>query len=263
MEGIPGGPNFSFAHQSCSSSRTRGMAFFRFLRFYNHILHRYKYPVQITTGGVLWFSGDLLAQGATHLAIKKDDDDQSDSKSIVRLEEPFRIDWERTGRMTVYGLCFSAPIFAFWYSFLDKASHRLFHKPPASIPIPSNNLTRLFINKLPADASKMVDGVTHINSHTVRTWKIIGFKLVADGALFDPLYLSLFFTATGLMEGKRMPEIKEKLKQDLLKTYLIDIAVWAPVQTANFRFVPVAYQALLVQSCNIVWNAYLSYVQHK
>ncbi len=232
-------------------------AFYRFLRFYNHILHRYKYPVQIATGGLLWFTGDVLAQGATHLA--------SDDKMRKDL---FRVDWERTQKMTLYGLCFSAPCYAFWYSFLDKASHGIFRKSTGSMPIPQNFLTRPFLRRVnqqgsPSEGMQMVNGITHLSGHTVRTWKIIGFKLVADTVLFDPIYLSLFFTATGFMEGKRWPDIQAKLKSDLLQTYLIDVFVWAPVQTANFRFVPVAYQALIVQSCNVVWNAYLSFVQHR
>lgn len=234
-------------------------AFYRFMRFYNHILHRYKYPVQIATGGVLWCSGDILAQGATHLAgrpSKKNDD--SDPSA-------FRIDWDRTGKMTLYGLCLSAPAYAFWYSFLDNASHAAFRRPPsqASFPVPNNLLTRPFLRILASPGASKDGLVTHLSGHTIRTWKIIGFKLVADGILFDPLYLSLFFTTTGWLEGKKVDEIKEKLRKDFLPTYLIDIFVWAPVQTLNFRFVPVAYQALIVQSCNVVWNAYLSFVQHR
>lgn len=230
-------------------------SFYRFLRFYNHVLHRYKYPVQIATGGLLWFTGDMLAQGATHLAVPSTNNDKE--------KEGFRMNWERTGKMTLYGLCLSAPAYAFWYSFLDKASHAAFKgAPQPTFPVPNNAFTRPFLSRL-TNPSQTSNGVTHLSGHTVRTWKIIGFKLVADTILFDPIYLSLFFTTTGLMEGKRMPEIGQKLRQDLLPTYLIDVFVWAPVQTANFRFVPVAYQALIVQSCNVVWNAYLSFVQHR
>ena len=226
------------------------MPFYRFLRFYNGVLHRHKYPVQIATGGLLWLAGDILAQGASSLAQPADND------------APFRVDWQRTGRMTLYGVCISAPAYAFWYSFLDRASHRLFRHPPAPLRLPANALARRLVRRLPPAMTTSVDGVAHLSPLTVRTWNIIGFKLLADGLLFDPLYLSLFFTATGLLEGRTPPEIAHKLRQDLLRTYLVDVLVWTPVQTVNFRFVPVAYQALVVQSCNVAWNAYLSFVQH-
>jgi len=31
----------------------------------------------------------------------------------------------------------------------------------------------------------------------------------------------------------------------------------------NFRFVPLVYQPLVVSGCCVLWNAYLSFVQHK
>jgi len=212
-----------------------GSLFFRLLRYYNHLLNRYKYPVQIVTGGVLWFSGDLLCQAIT-------------LRSPNDINNKFEIDWNRTLRMTTYGLIFSAPIYGLWYSSLDKWSHYVFtSRGPKSLTQQSTS-DKWLINLL---------GATKL-----RTWKIIGFKLLADTFIFDPIYLSIFFTATSLMEGRSNSEIIRKLKEDLLHTYLVDIAVWTPIQTINFRWVPVIYQPLVVQFCNIGWNAYLSFVQH-
>lgn len=237
--------------------------FFQFLRYYNHLLNRYKYPVQIATGGFLWGSGDLLCQGLVG--------------GEKKAEDHSFFDWSRTGRMTIYGLCFSAPTFAFWYGSLDKISHRIFAAvPPGStvnLPRPLvsgiNLWRRLFPlkrdlkpNSAAANGTALYPLPLIISGSTLRTWKIIGFKLAADTLIFDPLYLSLFFTMTSRMEGRSAREIGEKLRTDLLPTWLIDMAVWMPIQTINFRWVPVIYQALVVQSCNIGWNAYLSYVQH-
>ena len=83
-----------------------------------------------------------------------------------------------------------------------------------------------------------------------------------DTFVFDPLYLTMFFATTSVMENRPVGEIGKKLREDLLATWIVDIAVWTPIQTMNFRWVPVLYQALVVQSCNIGWNAYLSFVQH-
>lgn len=51
--------------------------------------------------------------------------------------------------------------------------------------------------------------------------------------------------------------------KELPHTYLVDVALWTPVQLINFRFVPVLYQPLLVNGVNTGWNAYLSFVQNK
>lgn len=244
----------------------------RFARFYNHMLHRHKYPTQIATGGVLWCAGDILCQGLVHAAgadhhdNNNDDDDKEGSlTSLTRRnhDNGFVIDWKRVARMTTYGLVFSAPAYAFWYSFLDKWSYQVFGRlPPGTYPpIPRfHGRLKAIVDKVPFMSRRVGDGTAMAISW--RLWKIISFKLFADCFIFDPLYLTLFFTATGAMEGRGPKEIGQKLREDLLTTYAIDVAVWAPIQTLNFRFVPVPYQSLVVQSCNIGWNAYLSFVQH-
>lgn len=221
--------------------------FSRFARFYNHLLNKHKYPTQIATGGVLWFSGDVLCQSLVHFGTVH----EAETKDL-------QIDWARVGRMTLYGLAVSAPVYAYWYTFLDKWSHRVFGAYKTVPAVAASVLA----SPDPLRSPKSRLQKFRLSPAALRTWKIIGFKLFADCALFDPAYLGLFFTATNALEGKSLGEIKAKLQADLLPTYIIDVAVWFPIQTVNFRFVPVTYQPLVVQSCNIGWNAYLSFVQH-
>lgn len=248
--------------------------FGQFLNFYNNILNKHKYPVQIVTGGALWFTGDVLAQSLVQSSgmfngNEEDDDGKSQSEKKGGV---IKLDWNRVGRMTCYGLVVSAPVYAFWYSYLDRWSHRFFvGRPmrsvsPDSVIIPAP--IRHFIQRFPKVGEpfrmplvKFIEKMP--DASTRRVWEIIGFKLAADCFLFDPAYLALFFSATNAMEGRGLQEIGVKLKTDLLPTYLVDIAVWLPIQTINFRWVPVVYQALFVQSCNVGWNAYLSFVQHR
>ena len=237
--------------------------FGRFLNFYNGILNKHKYPVQIVTGGALWFTGDLVAQSLVHVASSYHDEEGE--------KKPFEVDWRRVGTMTCYGLCVSAPVYAFWYSYLDRWSHRFFssRKLPVAreaiiIPAQIRHLLQRFPRLGTALMPPLMSLVQRIpEPPTRRVWEIIGFKLAADCFLFDPAYLALFFTATNALEGQNPAQIGTKLRQDLLPTYLVDIAVWLPIQTINFRWIPVVYQALFVQSCNVGWNAYLSFVQHK
>ena len=48
-----------------------------------------------------------------------------------------------------------------------------------------------------------------------------------------------------------------------LMTYVSDSIVWPPLQLINFSFVPVRYQFLYVNTCNLFWNTFLSYVANK
>lgn len=261
--------------------------FSKLFQFYNHILNKHKYPVQIVTGGALWFTGDVLCQSLVQTVglIKKDTEanettgvpnsimtEINDTRGKV-IKQGIELDWQRLGRMTCYGLFVSAPVYAFWYSYLDRWSHRFFAKKALKpftttgaviLPAP----IRHFMQNFPRAGEPFRLPMTRLlermpDAATRRVWEIIGFKLAADCFLFDPAYLALFFTTTNAMEGRGPTEIAAKLKSDLLPTYLVDIAVWLPIQTINFRWIPVVYQALFVQSCNIGWNAYLSFVQHR
>lgn len=253
--------------------------FGKFFQFYHTILNKHKYPVQIVTGGALWFTGDIICQSlvqTVELIKDKDDSEQNDDSSKILAykdrKKTIELDWKRLGRMTCYGLIVSAPVYAFWYSYLDRWSHSFFAhralKPISSEAVILPGPLRHFFQRFPLlstplriPAIKIMERMPE--AATRRVWEIIGFKLAADCFLFDPAYLALFFTTTNVMEGRSPSEIATKLRTDLFPTYLVDIAVWFPIQTVNFRWVPVVYQALFVQSCNIGWNAYLSFVQHR
>jgi hypothetical protein len=261
--------------------------FGKFFNFYNTILNKHKYPVQIVTGGALWFTGDILCQSLVQ-TVQFVKDEQSDvisldttrilsggdgnAAELTKKRKGIELDWQRLGRMTCYGLFVSAPVYAFWYSYLDRWSHRFFAqralKPLSTDAVILPGPLRHFFQRFPSISEPLRLPLMRVlermpEAATRRVWEIIGFKLAADCFLFDPAYLALFFTTTNAMEGRGPAEIATKLRTDLLPTYLVDIAVWFPIQTINFRWIPVVYQALFVQSCNIGWNAYLSFVQHR
>jgi len=43
-------------------------------------------------------------------------------------------------------------------------------------------------------------------------------------------------------------------------TYLADWLVWPPLQLINFSLVPLRYQVLYVNACNLLWNTFLSFM---
>lgn len=235
----------------------------RILRGYSKILNEHKYKTQIVTGGVLWCSGDLLCQSLVHLA-GSGDDETAQNKLNSDGDPPSFIDWKRTATMTLYGIGVSAPACAIWYTQLERLSQRVFASQPPGTSLSTPIWVRRLLAKHPIALKPVQNFIMASDSRArLRTWKIIGFKLAMDTFVFDPVYLTLFFSVTSAMEGRGPSHIWAKLKEDLGTTWLVDIAIWSPIQTFNFRFVPVLYQALVVQSCNIVWNAYLSFVQHR
>lgn len=271
--------------------------FLHVAKTYNRLLNKYKYPTQILTGGVLWFAGDCLCQTLVHFSQNDQAHEISDENNInndrqvdAKSVSFFKMDWRRVQMMTLYGMVVSAPVLGLWYTWLDKWVHDYFAHKHTSVVLPAWLQRRLLAESVdPLLKKQQVAAYSSASliSRTwnkvynrwnpsrpltlqdarsihgsMRLWQIIGTKLAMDCFLFDPFYLTLFFTANGAMQGSSWPQIWQKLKADLPHTYAVDVAVWAPIQTINFRWIPVAYQALAVQACNIGWNAYLSYVQH-
>ncbi|KAI9103112.1 putative integral membrane protein, Mpv17/PMP22 family [Phlyctochytrium arcticum] len=84
-------------------------------------------------------------------------------------------------------------------------------------------------------------------------------RMTADQFLFAPTNLVCFFTAMGLMEGKSTAEIKKKFQTTYLPTLKANFILWPPIQLANFYFVPLNYQSLVVNTVALGWNTYLSF----
>lgn len=53
-----------------------------------------------------------------------------------------------------------------------------------------------------------------------------------------------------------------KTKSVFLGVYMVDCAVWPLLQLVNFSFVPLRFQVLYVNVCNLAWNTFISVVQN-
>jgi len=52
----------------------------------------------------------------------------------------------------------------------------------------------------------------------------------------------------------------EHTKKVYIPTYIADWIVWPPLQLVNFTFIPLRYQVLYVNVCNLLWNTFLSFM---
>ncbi|KAL1515724.1 hypothetical protein AB1Y20_002340 [Prymnesium parvum] len=82
----------------------------------------------------------------------------------------------------------------------------------------------------------------------VGTIKFVGAKLALEMVTLHPLSLVAFFATVGLINGERPAQIFAQLRRDLAPTLALEWALWAPLDIANFKFVPVRHQ-LLVTNC--------------
>jgi protein Mpv17 len=87
-------------------------------------------------------------------------------------------------------------------------------------------------------------------------------KLVLDQTAFTASFISVFFYYMTRMDGQSHEAAVSKIRRDLWSTVQANWMLWVPVQLANFSFVPVLYQVLVVNCTGLLWNCYLSYAQY-
>lgn len=95
------------------------------------------------------------------------------------------------------------------------------------------------------------------------SFRFVAAKVAADGFLFGPLDLLVFFTYMGFSTGKSVPQIKEDVKRDFLPALVLEGGIWPIVQVANFRYVPVRYQLLYVNFFCLLDSCFLSWVEQQ
>lgn len=85
-------------------------------------------------------------------------------------------------------------------------------------------------------------------------------RVALDQLAFAPPNIAVFFTAQGLLEGKRPREVGEKLEKAWWPTLQNNWKLWPAVQLVNFKFVPLEHRLLLVNVVALGWNCVLSAV---
>jgi protein Mpv17 len=128
------------------------------------------------------------------------------SKGIDTSDRPY-LALTRLAACTSFGLFVLGPFGHHWYARLDVVTNRLY---------------------------------------APRSLKNVALKVLLDTAIFNPIFLVVFFTSVSLLEGLTVHDIGRKLYRDFVPSYAVDCSVWPPIQTINFRFVPVKFQLLVV-----------------
>ncbi|KAJ3694552.1 hypothetical protein LUZ60_010032 [Juncus effusus] len=145
---------------------------------------------------------------------------------ISEEEKKFKINWRRAAITSTFGLTFVGPVGHFWYEYLDKYIR-----------------TRLLMQP--------------------KTLKFVATKVAADGLLFGPLDLLVFFSYLGFASGRSVEQVKQDVKRDFLPALVLGGTVWPVVQVANFRFVPVRFQLLYVNLFCLLDSTFLSWVEQQ
>lgn len=132
-------------------------------------------------------------------------------------------DWRRAGAVQVFSFCFQGPFGHFWYGFLDRLVLRLGVGTGAAC---------------------------------------IATKVFFDETVNGNLTNALYFSSIPLMEGQDVKWVKQKIRYDLLPSFLIEGLLWIPMSTINFLYVPMQHRLMFANGVVFVWTIFLSFVCH-
>ena len=132
------------------------------------------------------------------------------------------VDLQRVGIQSAYAGLIWAPLAHFWYENLDK-----------------------FVRRLAA----------------AQSMKFVGLKLGLEMALLHPISLLAFFSCVGVASGDSTTEISHQLQRDFIPTLSFEWILWTPLDLANFIFVPVRHQLLVVNCGCFVESIALSFIK--
>ncbi|KAH9824216.1 hypothetical protein DFH28DRAFT_238384 [Melampsora americana] len=201
----------------------------------------------------------------------------------------FTIDIHRSMRFMLFGLL-HGPCVGKWHEFLENRIPLTLSTVARSQPS-HMNLTPLETEKLPSSASNpsplnsirnraqslseetsqvrqfmtsdpILDGHSRIKpSRSRRMWGVTK-RLILDQLVMAPLFVFVFISFTGWLEGLSMTEIKLRLDDLYWHILTANWKIWPLIQIINFNFMPLQYRVPWQSSCGIVWTVFLSLSTH-
>jgi len=91
----------------------------------------------------------------------------------------------------------------------------------------------------------------------------VATKVAIDQTIWNPIFGCMFFGYLNLVEGKSWNDYVKKLKNDLQTAVMGSWAVWVPAHTINFAFIPPSQRLLYINSIQIGYNVFLSFLGNK
>lgn len=200
-------------------------------RWYQQCLAVHPVKTQVISSGLLWGLGDIGAQAITHSSTAKNhkktiSHSHSNNNNPSQKCEEFKINWQRVATTGMFGFAFVGPVGHYWYEYLDRYIRFRLKLQPKSL-------------------------------------KFVAAKVAADGIIFGPLDLLIFFSYMGFASGKGVEQVKKDVKRDFLPSLVVGGTLWPIVQIANFRYVPVRYQLLYVNFFCLLDSSFLSWIEQQ
>ncbi len=93
--------------------------------------------------------------------------------------------------------------------------------------------------------------------------KTVVTKVFIDQTMWNPVFSLCYFGYLNVAEGKSMSDYERKCKADLKTAVVGSWTVWVPAHLVNFAFVPPQQRLLYINSIQIGYNVFLSFLGNK
>lgn len=91
----------------------------------------------------------------------------------------------------------------------------------------------------------------------------VASKVFIDQTIWNPIFGCCFFGYLNMVEGKSWTDYTKKLEADLKTAVMGSWAVWVPAHTVNFAFIPPSQRLLYINTIQIGYNIFLSFLGNK
>jgi protein Mpv17 len=93
--------------------------------------------------------------------------------------------------------------------------------------------------------------------------KHVAMKVAFDQLVWCPIFMTVFFTYLGLVNGDSVATIVAKVKSDLLSACQGSWKVWPIVHAVNFKFISTKHRLVFINAVQIAFNMFLSLIGTK
>mmetsp|Transcript_14785 Transcript_14785/g.29963 ORF Transcript_14785/g.29963 Transcript_14785/m.29963 type:complete len:231 (-) Transcript_14785:170-862(-) len=93
--------------------------------------------------------------------------------------------------------------------------------------------------------------------------KAVASKVAFDQIIWCPIFMTVFFTYLGLVNGDSFAAIGDKIKNDLLSACQGSWKVWPFVHAINFKFISTKHRLVFINGVQIAFNMFLSLIGTK
>jgi protein Mpv17 len=88
-------------------------------------------------------------------------------------------------------------------------------------------------------------------------------KSLADRLTIGSFVVLSFFVSQHYMNGGNTPDLKVKLERDLPGALKMNVTVWMSALILNFKYVPLEFQVLFLNTVGFFWMIYLTWAMNR